>query len=80
MYSGPLPHPNVLKAYKEIYPDSVKIIFEEYQKETNHRREMENKEAEINKEFVKESLKAEQRGYTYGLIIGIVALIVALKT
>ncbi|MCX8506722.1 MAG: hypothetical protein ORN98_08940 [Alphaproteobacteria bacterium] len=39
-WSGPLPSPEILKEYKELHPDSVKTIFDEFAKERNHQRLM----------------------------------------
>jgi len=41
IYQGPLPPPNVLKAFQEIDPELPKIIIETYVKQVNHRIEME---------------------------------------
>ncbi len=36
-YSGPIPHPNILKGYNEIHPDLVKNIMDKADKEQNFR-------------------------------------------
>lgn len=48
------------------------MIFEEFQKEANHRREMEKKEVEINKMFVEESIKSERQGYKYAFYVTLI--------
>lgn len=40
-FSGPLPPPQVLEQYAALYPDAPKIIFRAFEKQVNHRHEME---------------------------------------
>ncbi|WP_168203842.1 DUF2335 domain-containing protein [Humibacter ginsenosidimutans] len=40
-YSGQLPHWRHLNEYERIYPGAAKIIFESFEKQGDHRREME---------------------------------------
>lgn len=37
VYSGPLPHPEHLKKYDEVYPGAAKIIIETFVKQYSHR-------------------------------------------
>ncbi|WP_419802333.1 DUF2335 domain-containing protein [Mucilaginibacter sp.] len=41
MQSGPLPDPETLQQYKEIYPESVQIIFDVFKNQSSHRTAME---------------------------------------
>lgn len=42
-YSGPLPHPDILKMYNELDPDFTKIIFTHFKEEQEHRHKIDNK-------------------------------------
>lgn len=42
MYSGPLPHPDILKKYQELYPHAAKEIIKNGVAESKHRRRLEN--------------------------------------
>lgn len=41
MYSGPIPHPEILKGYEELSPGSAKEIIENGIEESSHRRKLE---------------------------------------
>lgn len=43
MYSGPIPHPDILKGYQKLYPDAAKRIIENGVQESEHRRNLETK-------------------------------------
>lgn len=40
-YSGPLPHPSQLEHYEKTYPGAAKIIFDQWQRQTQHRQRLE---------------------------------------
>jgi uncharacterized membrane protein len=42
-YSGPLPHPDILRSFEEIVPGSAQRIFVQFEAQSSHRREMEGK-------------------------------------
>lgn len=42
MYSGPLPHPSILKQYKDLYPQAAEEIIKNGLAESKHRRRLEN--------------------------------------
>ncbi|XKM13985.1 DUF2335 domain-containing protein [Orbaceae bacterium ac157xtp] len=42
-YSGPLPHPDILKKYNEIDPNFAQIIFSHFKDEQTHRHSIDNK-------------------------------------
>ncbi len=42
LYSGPIPSAEELQKYKEVYPEAPKIIMEVFQKQTDHRINIEN--------------------------------------
>jgi len=45
-YSGPLPHPAILKQYEEFIPGSAEKIIKIFEKQTNHRHFLEKKNLE----------------------------------
>jgi uncharacterized membrane protein len=42
-YSGPLPHPDILKSFEEVLPGSAQRIFVQFEEQSAHRRAMEAK-------------------------------------
>lgn len=42
-YSGPLPHPDILRGFEEVLPGSAKRIFTQFEEQPAHRRSMEAK-------------------------------------
>ncbi|TPR19973.1 DUF2335 domain-containing protein [Apilactobacillus timberlakei] len=43
MYSGPIPHPDIIKEYEKIYPGSAKKMIDNGLEESSHRRMLETK-------------------------------------
>ncbi|MGK5093300.1 DUF2335 domain-containing protein [Deltaproteobacteria bacterium TL4] len=74
-YSGPIPPPEVLEAYKNIHPASIEIIFEHFQKEQAHRHELEQKQLDANIEIIKEEQNLYRRAQNFAFGIGLVSLI-----
>lgn len=48
-YSGPLPHPEILRQLEEVQPGISKVIIDDFEKRSEHNREMERKQIEIYK-------------------------------
>ena len=46
-WSGPLPPPQTLAAFDEIVPGGASRIFDQFEKEADHRRELETKQAQF---------------------------------
>jgi uncharacterized membrane protein len=42
-FSGPTPPPSILRQYEEIYPGATKIIFDQFAKQGDHRRTLEDR-------------------------------------
>ena len=40
-FSGPIPHPAIIEKYESIYPGAAKIIFENWDKQVDHRQKLE---------------------------------------
>lgn len=41
MFSGPIPHPEIIERYEKILPGAAKIIFEEWDSQVKHRHNIE---------------------------------------
>lgn len=61
-YSGPFPHPGIMKGYDNIIPGAAKNILDNYLKDAEHNREIEKKEMVHAHEMDKDEL----RGQIYG--------------
>lgn len=68
MYSGPIPPPEMLRAYKEIYPESLPIIFDIFQQQSESRIHLESLTTEA-------QVKLAIRGQMFGFALSIIALI-----
>lgn len=66
-YEGPLPPPDILRGFAEIYPDSVQLIFDEFEKNSDHVRQMEKNKLQVEAEIAK-------RGQWMAFVIGIVLM------
>jgi uncharacterized membrane protein len=67
-YSGPLPHPEILKRYNEILPDAAAKILSMVERQELHRHELENM-------VINSDCKNARLGLHYGLIIGMTAVV-----
>lgn len=41
IHAGPLPSPRILREFRDLYPDAPRIIFEEFEAQSAHRRKIE---------------------------------------
>ncbi|MFK8243787.1 MULTISPECIES: DUF2335 domain-containing protein [unclassified Facklamia] len=69
VYHGDLPHPNILKEYVMLYPDSAKKIIDNGIKESEHRREME-------KDYLNKKHIEFKRGQTMGFVLALVMTLI----
>ncbi|PWS24065.1 DUF2335 domain-containing protein [Enterococcus faecium] len=67
MHYGPIPHPDILKKYKELDKGSAKLIIENGVQESVHRREME-------KLALEKSVRDKRRGQYLGFLIGLIVI------
>jgi uncharacterized membrane protein len=67
-YEGILPPPSMLRAYNDVVPGAADRIISMAERQSAHRQSLE-------KAVVDGNLASEQRGQTYGLIIGLVVAI-----
>lgn len=69
-FSGPLPHPNILKGYEDILPGSAERIIARMEKQSDHRMELEG--------FVtREDQMQSRNGQLFGFIIAIFGLLLS---
>lgn len=69
-FAGPIPHPDHLERYKEIYPQAPEIVFRMAEQQSQHRQAMEKK-------MLKSDLRRSWSGVLAGFVIAIVGLAVA---
>ena len=69
-WQGPLPPPEVLKAYNDAFPNGAERIFAEVQRQARHRIEME-------RTVIPEQQRQSRRGQVYGLIVALSFLVSA---
>lgn len=74
-FSGPMPDPETFSAYEEICPGSSKEILNNFLKESDHRRNLENGQLGIVKEEFKRTYSLNSRGQIFAFIIAIVSII-----
>ena len=67
IYSGPLPHPDHLKKYDEIYPGAAQIILSSFEKQSDHRRALEKK-------VINSNIKNERIGQIFAFILAILVI------
>jgi uncharacterized membrane protein len=69
-FSGPLPHPSVLAEYEHVYPGSAKMIFDRFEKQSDHRMFLE-------KTVVQNREKQSNRGQLFAFIIALALIVFA---
>ena len=70
-YSGPLPHPSILQGYKQIEPDFPMKVVNEWERNSAHIREQEQKELDL-------QIKKELRGQWMAFIVSVLSLSIVL--
>lgn len=71
VFSGPLPHPDLLKGYEEAQPGAANIIINMATKEQDHRHHMED-------DMLKQRCRKQNRGQMYGCGLAVFFALVAL--
>lgn len=67
-FSGPLPHPEILEKYDQIYPNSAKIILDAFQGQGEHRQFLE-------RIVVKQGARDSLIGLIFAFIIGMTTIL-----
>ena len=60
-FSGPLPHPEILKGYQQLIPDAPERILRMAEKEQSHRQSAENEMLAQNRRNIEGSISANRR-------------------
>lgn len=68
-YTGPLPHPKLLKDYDELIPGSADRIIQNFEKEADHRRALERDESDAANRSLFRQLDLQRSGQWFGLIV-----------
>jgi uncharacterized membrane protein len=69
-FSGPLPHPEILKMYNDIMPGSAEKIIKMAEDQSLHRRNLENK-------VIESDVKRQRNGQVLGFIISMFGLLMS---
>ncbi len=74
-FKGPLPHPDILKAYETISPGFANRIVEMAENETRHRHACENKALDADIGFNHKVFAEARIGQVFAFLIGITAIV-----
>ncbi len=74
-HEGPLPSPEIVRAYEDICPGAAKRILTYAEKEQQHRHDMEKIALEANIEDMRANRKAEGRGQWLAFVVSIIAIL-----
>ena len=66
-YEGPLPPSAELQKYEQIFPGAAKSIINNFLAESQHRREMEQRDQNLDAHFLDRTLKAHNKGLCMAL-------------
>ena len=67
-FSGPLPHPDILKKFDDVYPGAAKIIVDMAKGQSEHRQDLE-------KNVIASDIKNSRLGLYFGFLIGMTGII-----
>jgi len=70
MWAGPLPSPRTLSEFKSLVPDAPERIFRQWEEETKHRRDYENRALDA-------SISRDRRGQWGAIVFALGALMVS---
>ena len=69
MYEGPIPHPDMLQKYDDIFPGFADRIIQMTEKQVEHRRELENK-------VIDSKISDSRLGMVLGFIIAFMTVVI----
>ena len=69
-FSGPLPHPDILRSFDEVVPGSAERIIKMAEEQSSHRRNLENM-------VIDSDIKRSKWGQVLGFILSLIGLVVA---
>lgn len=67
-FSGPLPHPEILQKYDEVYPGAAKIIIEMAKSQSEHRQDLERR-------VIGSDIRNSKMGLIFGFIVGFTGIV-----
>jgi len=67
-FSGPMPHPDILKKYDEVYPGAAKFIIDMAKNQSDHRQILEKK-------VICSDITNSRLGLSFGFIIGMTGIV-----
>lgn len=67
VFTGPLPHPDILAKYNECYPDAAEIIFKTFERQVDHR-------ISIEKKVINSGAMNSTLGLIAGFLIGVLGV------
>ena len=73
-FSGPMPHPDILRGYKELIPDAPERILQMAEQEQKHRIDVEKQMLEQNNKNILESAKANKRSQIIAFILAFILI------
>lgn len=73
-FSGPLPHPTILRGYEKALPGAAERILAAFEDEQKHRQALENKHLQINIEIAKQNLREQLIGQIMGFVLACVLI------
>lgn len=73
-FSGPMPHPDILRGYKELIPDAPERILQMAEQEQKHRIDVEKQMLEQNNKNIVESAKANKRSQIIAFILAFILI------
>ena len=74
-FSGPMPHPDILRGYKELIPDAPERILQMAEQEQKHRIDIEQKMIEQNGKNINEAAIANARSQFFAFILTLVFIL-----
>lgn len=77
-FSGPLPPPNILEQYERLVPGAADRILRLWEDEVAHRRELELKRSDIERDQIANECKLRAKGQWLGFVLALCVLGVAL--
>lgn len=73
-FSGPLPHPDILREYEAICPGCADRLIKAFEAEGNHRREIEKSMADSTVESARSQFKEARLGQIFAFLISLAFL------
>ena len=73
-FSGPLPHPEILKGYNEAVPGAAERIIKMAEKRLDHKIQLENNGFQLGDFAIKEQFRQSKRGQSFAFVVALFGL------